>query len=265
MATTKLAILKPSDVEALLDTRKSKFDEVLTQGSITFDQLKRTIMNAALVTPNLYQCTPESLYLAVMKCASVGMLPNDPMQMCFIIPYFSKKSGKYEAQFQFGYKGVKELAYEAGAISLTQNVVYEGDVFEVDSGTAQTLIHKPKIKGDRGQMIAVYSIVKVNTPHGGIDTSFYVMRKDEIDTVRDMSQFKNGEPWTNHYDEMAKKTVFLRHSKMLPLRKSFWHKIHNDAEYETVTAPTLPKIDEPKLFVKDPAQEVHVEQDAQEE
>ena len=45
-----------------------------------------------------------------------------------------------------------------------------------------------------------------------------VMTVAEVEKIRQSSKGKNSSPWTQHFDEMGKKTVFRRLSKWLPMQ-----------------------------------------------
>ena len=70
-----------------------------------------------------------------------------------MIPY--KNKGQVECQFQFGYKGLLELAYRSGQIQTIQaETVYEADVFEYELGLYPKLIHKPAYSAIEGNQFS---------------------------------------------------------------------------------------------------------------
>jgi hypothetical protein len=92
--------------------------------------------------------------------------------------------------------------------------VYEADEWDFTYGSGAFLKHKPNLTADnRGKRVAVYSFVKLRD--GNED--FIVMPISEVEKVRSRSKAKDSGPWKSDYGEMAKKTVFRRHSKWLPL------------------------------------------------
>ena len=56
------------------------------------------------------------------------------------------------------------------------------------------------------------------------------MSKDEVDAVRKRSRAANNGPWVTDYGEMAKKTVFKRLSKWLPVTPELQEAIAKDDE-----------------------------------
>ena len=145
---------------------------------------------------------------------------DTPLGQAYLIPYWNGRKGVTECQFQLGYKGLLDLAYRSGEVSVVQaHVVREGDEFEYTLGLEPTLTHKPALTG-RGDMVAVYAVFR--TKSGGY--GFEVMGKGDVDEhMRKYSKAaaKGSSPWTTNYEEMAKKTVLKRVLKYAPVASEF--------------------------------------------
>jgi recombination protein RecT len=134
-----------------------------------------------------------------------------------------------EAQFQLGARGLIELVRRSGEIkSLEAYVVYENDEFLYELGLDSKLVHKPKWDGDRGKFMLVYAVAK--TKDGGIQ--FEIMGKNDVDKIRALSKSPNSEPWTEFYDEMARKTVLKKICKYLPISIEVQTAINKDSKGE---------------------------------
>jgi recombination protein RecT len=155
--------------------------------------------------------TKDSLRAAIMQASQLGLEPGI-MGSCYLIPFFNSKLGKFECTFMPGYRGFLDLARRSGQIkSLVARAVYENDVFEYEYGLQESVTHKPAMD-ERGELRAVYAVALLKD--GG--HQFEVMSKREIEAVRQKSQGKNAGPWTDYYDEMARKTVVRKLFKWLP-------------------------------------------------
>ena len=56
--------------------------------------------------------------ICLMYCWMVGLAPSwVRAAQAYLIPYWSKKAGAYECQFQLGYKGLIDLAYRSEGVS----------------------------------------------------------------------------------------------------------------------------------------------------
>lgn len=176
---------------------------------ITPERFTRIVLTAIRNTPKLMGCDRTSFLAAVMAAAQLGLEPNTPLGQAYLIPYGT------ECQFQMGYKGLIDLAYRSGEVSIIQaQTVYEKDEFIYELGLEAKLIHKPCMKGDRGEAIAYYAIFKMK--NGG--ENFAVMSKDDVIKFAKAKSkaFKNG-PWQTDFDAMAKKTVLKQVLKYAPI------------------------------------------------
>lgn len=145
-----------------------------------------------------------SLAQQFMKCAELGIEPDG--RRAYLIPY------KNDIQLIIDYKGIAELAMRSGKISnIHADKVCENDEFEYNVGSIEK--HRIDFKKDRGKAYAYYAIVTFKDGTKKCE----VMSKAEIDGIRRRSKSANNGPWVTDYDEMAKKTVFRRLSKWLPL------------------------------------------------
>ena len=139
-----------------------------------------------------------------------------------------------ECQLQIDYKGLVALVRRSGEVStIHTDIVHENDVFEYNLGEVTT--HKINWKEDRGQPYAVYAMATLKD--GSVQCS--VMSKSEIDAIKDRSNsvrsakaFGGTTPWDTDWGEMAKKTVFRRLTKMLPLSYEAMSAIELDTSKE---------------------------------
>lgn len=201
---------KPKSIMALINDpdMQKQFAKALP-AVITPERFTRIVLTAIRNTPKLRQCDPMSFFAAVMSSAQLGLEPNTPLGQAYLIPYGS------ECEFQIGYKGLIDLAYRSGEVSIIQaHTVHENDEFIYELGLEAKLIHKPLMKGDRGETIAYYAIFKMK--NGG--ENFAVMSKDDVLKFAKAKSkaFKNG-PWQTDFDSMAKKTVLKKVLKYAPI------------------------------------------------
>lgn len=192
---------------------------------MTSERFQRVALTAFSNNPKLMQCEPMSFLASMMDSAQLGLEPNTPLGQAYLIPYGTK------VQFQVGYKGLLELALRSGKIkTLYAHEVRENDVFDIDYGLEQKLIHKPLLKGTRGETIGYYAVYHLDT--GG--HSFVFMTKEEIlEFARAKSKTFNSGPWQTDFDAMAKKTVIKQLLKYAPLSIEMQKAIASDATVKT--------------------------------
>ena len=203
---------------------------------ITPERFTRMVLSAVSASRDLAACETKSFLAAMMQAAQLGLEPNTPLGQAYIIPY--KDHGTLKAQFQIGYKGLIDLAYRSGQVSIIDaQVVYENDDFEYELGLEQKLKHKPSLS-NRGKPILYYAMFK--TKDGGF--GFQVMSYDDClsHAKKYSSAYKSGfSPWTGNFDEMAKKTVLKKALKYAPLKSDFLRGLSADETVKSTLDPEM--------------------------
>lgn len=187
-------------------------------------QLIRDALTALRTTKNLDKCEADSVLGALMTCAQLGLRPG-VLGHAWLLPFWDSKNRGHKAQLVLGYQGLIELAMRSGRISsLIARTVYSNDVFEVDYGLADSLVHRPAMFDsngdamDRGHPIAYYAIAKFTS--GG--HAFMVMTQREMERYRDINataKTREGRvfgPWVDHFEGMAHKTCIRQLAKYMP-------------------------------------------------
>lgn len=199
-------------VKDYLDTMMPAITAVLPK-HVTADRMSRIALNVIRSNPKLLECDINSLMGGVMEASKLGLEPG-LMGQCYLIPFRNNKTGKNEAQFIIGYKGLIDLVRRSGQISTIEaRTVYENDEFDYEYGLNDKLVHKPAMD-EKGAPIAYYAIAKMKD--GGY--SFLVMSHKEAEKYRDKyAKAKNFGPWKDEFDAMARKSVLRQLIKYLPI------------------------------------------------
>lgn len=185
-------------------------------------QLVRDAITALRTTKNLDRCDAPSVIGSLMTCAQLGLRPG-VLGQAWILPYWDSRAndgkGGHRAQLIVGYKGMVALAYRSPQVkTVIGRMVREGEIFEVDYGVADTLVHKPDMGGGApGEIIAYYVVVKTTT--GG--HVFYVMTRAEAEQYKERYAPTNRDgkivgPWVDNFDEMALKSCLRQLAKWMP-------------------------------------------------
>lgn len=122
--------------------------------SMSPEHMILSIVLAGERNPQLYECAPASLQLAVLSMATLGLAVDGLSGQGYLLPF--KVQGRRLAQPVVGYKGFNTLAARSGW-TIVGNVVREGDLFEYEFGTMPSLRHRPKAKG-RGEILYAYAV-----------------------------------------------------------------------------------------------------------
>ena len=226
MATANKMIQQATQKSAVATTGKPALQHYIKQmekeikkalpSVITPERFTRIVLSALSTNPKLADTTPQSFLGAMMTAAQLGVEPNTPLGQAYLIPYRNK--GVMECQFQLGYKGLIDLAYRSGEISIIQTqMVYSEDSFAYSFGLEPTLKHIPAT-GDRGEPVHVYAMFK--TKEGGYGFEVMSIEEIRIFAQKHSKAYDNG-PWQTNFEEMAKKTVLKRVLKYAPLKTEF--------------------------------------------
>lgn len=176
------------------------------------DRMIRVALTSLLRTPKLNQVDVNSFAKAMLDLSQLGLEPDG--RRVHLLPFNNNKTQTVELQVIIDYKGLVELVRRSGEVlSIHASVVYENDGFEWRQGTEPDIKHNISLTEDRGKPIAAYAVVKLKD--GALQ--FEVMTYKQIEDIRKRSKAKNSGPWVTDWDEMAKKTVFRRLSKWLPM------------------------------------------------
>lgn len=155
----------------------------------------------------LQKCEPRSIRNAVVNIASVGLTLNPAMKLAYLIP----RNG--ECCLDISYIGLVKIATDSGSVlAVKAEVVCANDSF-VYCGPFSMPDHSfdPFANSEsRGEVIGAYAVAKLSA---GFMTE--TLSRQEIDKIRSMSKAKSG-PWFDWFEEMVKKSVIKRGSKMWP-------------------------------------------------
>lgn len=181
-------------------------------------QLVRDALTAVRKTKHLDQCESVAVLGSLMTCAQLGLRVG-VLGQAWVLPFWDKRAGIYQAQLIIGYQGYTELAHRSPKMaSFIPRVVYENDDFDIDYGVQGTLVHKPPKTGPRGKAVGYHSIARYS--NGGYD--FLHMTQEEMDEHRDRfatTRRKDGSifgPWIDHPQAMGQKTTQRLLAKYIP-------------------------------------------------
>jgi recombination protein RecT len=221
---------KPKTLKGLLSDEniKNQFALALPK-HLSADRFARIAITALTRTPKLQECTPESFMRCLLDLSALGIEPDG--RRAHLIPY-----GK-ECTLILDYKGIAELVMRSGTVAnIHADKVCENDQFLVDRG--RIVKHSPDYSTVRGTPYVYYVLI---TFKDGSEKS-EVMTRDEIESIRKRSRSGQSGPWVSDFDEMAKKTVFRRASKWLPLSPEVQDAVRADEDREFLQARNVTPI-----------------------
>jgi recombination protein RecT len=200
---------KPIDLirsQLYLPTMQAQLKSALPP-HVTVDKFLRVAMTALQQNPDLLKYDRNSLFAAVVSAAQLGLLPDPQLGEAYFVP----RKGK--VCLDPGYRGLIKLARQ-GDIGFV-----EAETICANDKTLYVLGDESRFESivnwqDRGPVVAFYALAKYRD---GSIAARVVMTRAQVDAIRAGSQNANGPAWSNHYDEMGKKTALRRLAKLLPL------------------------------------------------
>jgi recombination protein RecT len=217
------------------DALKQQLADALPK-HLTADRMARVALTALTKTPKLAQCDQASFFQALLSCSAIGLEPDG--RLAHLIPFQNNKTGKVDCQLIIDYKGLVELAYRSGVVkSIHADVIREGDIFEFNLGSVNR--HVPwawrpdRAAYKQGEIIGAYCVITMASA-----CKHEVMTRDEIESIRKRSKSGSSGPWVTDFAEMAKKTVFRRASKWIPLSSEIRDAYERDDDSLVEATPT---------------------------
>jgi recombination protein RecT len=240
-------------LKQFLEKYKSRWEGMLPQNTIAIDRFLQAVHFEIIANPTLAQCDTASKIRAIDESARLGIEVGGPLAQGYLIPYNENRfvDGQWQkvmtAHFQLGYRGLIMLARRSNTIkTISAEVVYDNDVFEVELGLVRKITHKIDIRKERGEPIGYYCIVELT--NGGVQ--FGVMSKKDVENHRDKfskahKQKKENElsVWDKYFDAMALKTVIIKTLKLCPISVEALEAVQREEQRDNPDIPDSISID----------------------
>jgi len=230
---SETAVVKKADtIRGLIETPEfaAQIEKALPK-HLTPDRFVRIAITAMAKNPKLQECTKTSFFNCLLNLSQLGLEPDG--YHAHLIPY------KDECQLIIDYKGLVDLTMRSGKVAnIHADVVCENDVFAYNMGMVEQ--HRIGLRKERGAVYAVYAIVTFKDGSKKAE----VMSRDDVEKIRKRSGAGTNGPWMTDWNEMAKKTVFRRLAKWLPISPEYRDVLESDFDRYPdmrVTEPSKPR------------------------
>ena len=204
--------------EQLIDRQPELFAAL--PAHIPVERYIRVVLTACQLNPSLLRADRASLFTSAMKAATDGLLP-DGREGALVI-YSTKVGDDWidKVSWMPMIAGLRKKVRNSGEIATWDvHAVHARDHFDYELGDDPFIKHKPYLgPEDPGPTIAFYSVALLKTGEKSRD----VMSRSAVEYVRDTYSKKDKKgnysaAWVKSFDEMGKKTLARRHSKVLPM------------------------------------------------
>lgn len=165
-----------------------------------------SVVSIANANVKLKACDRGSLLAACMTAAALNLPVNQNLGFAYIIPY------KNQAQFQIGYKGLKQLALRTAQYRfINATAVGANEYGGINRVTGEVII-KEILEDERGEVVGYLSYFELVT---GFKSYLYMTIKElqahglkYSQSYKYSHNVKSGDSlWETDFDAMAKKTV----------------------------------------------------------
>lgn len=187
---------------SIMWSRRSHFNAVLP-ASVDVEAFLGTAAGALYANDTLMQYAqqnPDSLIVALMRCAALGHQPGT--DEFYLTP--RKVGGRPSVLGIEGYRGVIERMYRSGAVAkVVVREVCANDYFRYVEGEDDKPVHKTGGDGttgaaffaghDRGEMVGVYAYAEMA---GGAISRVVLLTRDDVYAARDSSGYKPDDKYT---------------------------------------------------------------------
>jgi phage RecT family recombinase len=220
----EIQLLDVRQHKAVLTQQQERLDRWCANGDVRGEALIRYALAEMESNADLRNCTPTSVYLALLACAVTGLPPGKLRGLSFLVPFTNtKKDGNNEykvseATFMMGWRGVKHIGYRAG-LDLVSAVIHDRDDFDFDKGTASFVRYKPALRGV-GPVIGSAAWCKL--PRGGLEVEY--LNAEELEKVKQAAtRFRKSPAWDGPFrDQMERKTALKRLGKQIEVGEEFF-------------------------------------------
>ena len=238
---------KVTQLNQYLESKKNSLIKIAPQGT-DVDRIIRVAMFEAVKNERLVNCSPSSVYMALAKACELDLVAGGVLHRASLVPMWDKKTKGYNAELWIEYTGLMDLVKRSGEVAhFKAEVVHDNDEFEhsFDLENGEVLRHK-KCHDNPGNLLLAYAVCFFKDGQRQVE----VMRKDQINKIRKSSRSPDSGPWSQHTEEMWRKTVVRRICKYLPLSQKSKAVVEHDIASD-FTEPEVIAVD-PKLDVTEP-------------
>lgn len=179
------------------------------------------IVSAVQQSPLLAACTPASIISGGLAGYALKLAPSPQIGHFYLVPHKSKKNinGQWvevqEATFQLGWKGYIQLAIRSGQYeAINVSDVRKGELKSYNPITEEMSFVPVEDPAAREKLPVIGYYARFKLLNGFQKQLFFSVErmkeyaKSYSDSYRyDLRTGKKSSPWSNNFDEMAKKTM----------------------------------------------------------
>ena len=191
---------------------RKRFDELLGKRAPQFISSIVSTVNADQGLQKAMVDSPLTVVQSALKGATFD-LPVDPtLGYGYMVSFRNGKTGKYEAQYIIGYRGMLQLALRTGAYSRVPDAVdvREGELVHYDRLTGDAEFSWIEDEDEREKLPIIGYAGYFRLKNGAEKTIYMTKKQIENHERKNRKGEYMGMGWKNDWDAMARKTVIRR-------------------------------------------------------
>lgn len=216
---SNIAIDRQHKLDTLLGQLTGRRGEIeaMLPPDLPFDRFYATIHQALRQYPQLLDCEGKSLLNAVIKAAYDGLRVDGREAVITVDEVTFGRNTNQERKVKMArympmaFGIIQQILRGGEVLAMEVDVIRQNDRYVVRRGTNPDIDHIPYLEGERGSIIAAYSVATLKS---GVKT-FEVLDRADLAAIRGAASTQN--VWNNWEGEMSKKSAARRHRKTLPL------------------------------------------------
>lgn len=159
---------------------------------------------AVRMSSTLMECTPESIFSAALRAASVKLSCDPSLGHAYLVPFKDNKTQTIKANLIIGYKGLYQIALRSKTYkTVNVSVIYEGQNVETDYVTGDIKVTGRPMNLNRIGVLGFFQLVD------GYSKGLYMTTEEIHDHAKKYSRGyeKKDGVWKTNPEAMEKKTV----------------------------------------------------------
>lgn len=200
-------------LHGMLERRLDRLTSALEGTNISAERFMEGVVQTVAKNNDLLKCTRESVLMACLESAQIGLEPTGVLNQAWLVPY------KTTARLMIGYGGYITLLDRSRSYDFIEAVlVYENDEFWYERGTNPHITHVPAPDSERGHFGHKNGGgYWVAWKKGSSRPQWDVMSWDELEKRRKVSKRAEADMWQAWPEEMYRKTILRWGMKQMPL------------------------------------------------
>lgn len=201
-------------LQSMLDSEKlrSRFEELLGKRMPSFMGSIVSMVNEDAYLKEAFFNAPLTVLQSALKAAAYNLPIDKALGFAYVVPFWNSKTGKREAQFILGYRGMIQLANRTGAYEKLNVVdVREGELKSFDRLTEDVEVEWIQDEEERSKL-PVIGYLGYFRLINGFEKKIYMSVGAINAHEKKFRKGNYGRPaiWNDNYDAMACKTVLRR-------------------------------------------------------